>query len=81
MGLGRRFSVPMAGPRGVGGTPAQACSLQSFGKRGIQGPKYLGRREVFKQKALNDPVSSQTKLRAMAKNLRIPLGHGGPSVD
>lgn len=36
---------------------------------------------AFLQKSLRDSVFLQTKLHAMAKNLRIPLGHGGPSVN
>lgn len=37
--------------------------------------------QPFLQNSLNHSVSSQTELRTVAKNLRIPLGHGGASVD
>lgn len=47
----------------------------------MQLPRLLGHSTVFCKKSLNDSVLSQTKLCTMAKNLRIPLGHGGPTVD
>lgn len=56
-------------------------SPQSLGKRGVQLPQHLGHRTAFSAEITNDPVSLQTKLHTMAEDLRIPLGHGGPSVN
>lgn len=46
-GLGRGCPVPMAGPWGVWGSLAQACSSQSLGKRGVQRPKHSEHPQPF----------------------------------
>lgn len=83
MGLGGWPPPPPAGLyRGPGGLSGPSPAHLGPSGKGVCSP--LNTQEApqpFLRKSPNHSMFSQTKLRAMAKNLRVPLGHGGPSVN
>lgn len=73
----------MAGPRGRLGA-LSGPSAAHLGPSGKGVHNFLNAQATPQpslQNSLNHSVLSQNKLHTVAKNLRIPLRHGGPSVD